>query len=584
MSVFSPRIVQSRRTEDFFSYAVVSGPLIITVEYNYWLPLDQQSTTIHAVSAYIQSNVIKDFQTFTIWAERFLTTCVLPLDSSFAIGYVFGDALFLHTKGTAQIFLHRNGNTTLLLSGDRNASGFVKANDHFAFVSGLVLQALGKDKIFTYLAAIPSQNDIEEYLVNNQIQGSAVLAYFSTSLSTPQKVIPRIEESVLEETIKEEKPLPQERKTILSSLPIQKKRLALVVLLILVGILLVWSIGSGHQRRTAKEEIAKITIAKQSIDALLQKSLAELGSNPQQASQDLEGAKQQLQILEISLLYEKQNTLMTDIRQVIAETEKQILKKTEKAAAEFIDIALESQNAKPVSLTVADGMMGVLDANGTTVYVISLSSKSIEKKIITPISPRQKLLLSKKNIYLFDKSKGLWKVVDGKNTAMVAGATEWDNIVDGALYNGNLYLLDKGALNIYKYSSAADEVVATATAYLSKADALAQGVSMAIDGSIYIALPQKVLKYTSGAGQDFPFTLPGDTSSQLTKVLADKDTPNLVLWDKQKNLIYLVKKDGAFQQQFSAAVLRDAADIALYQSQLFVLSGTKVYSIALESL
>jgi len=227
-------------------------------------------------------------------------------------------------------------------------------------------------------------------------------------------------------------------------------------------------------------------------------------------------------------------------------------------------------------------VMGLLDENNTTAYMVTLSSKSIEKKNITPLSQQQKLLLNKNNLYLFNQSKGLWKAGEGKNVQMVASASEWANITDLALYNGNLYMLDKGAMNIYKYNSAADQVVSTASAYLSKADALSQGISMAIDGSIYIALPQTVLKYTSGAGQDFPLAIPGDTSFQFTKILADKDTPHIVLWDKQKSLIFLVKKDGAFEQQFSAGVLRDASDIALYQSQLFVLSGTKVYSITLE--
>ena len=124
--------------------------------------------------------------------------------------------------------------------------------------------------------------------------------------------------------------------------------------------------------------------------------------------------------------------------------------------------------------------------------------------------------------------------------------------------------------------------MATATAYLTKADALVQGVSMAIDGSVYIALPQKVLKYTSGAGQDFPLVLPDVNSVQFAKIVADKETAHIVLWDKQRSNIFLAKKDGTFELQFTSAVLQNARDIALYQSQLFVLSGTKVYSISLE--
>ncbi|MEK9169266.1 MAG: hypothetical protein AAB788_00825, partial [Patescibacteria group bacterium] len=145
--------------------------------------------------------------------------------------------------------------------------------------------------------------------------------------------------------------------------------------------------------------------------------------------------------------------------------------------------------------------------------------------------------------------------------------------------NGNIYLLDQGKNDIRKYMTT-ESGFGGGTSYfqLGQSINLSSVNSLTIDGSVYLAGDSVMFKYTSGLQDAFKTNLP-DSNINTTKIFTSKDLEKIYAWDKKRGTIYIMGKNGDYQEQVNSKILSTASDLVVYKNSIYVLQGSKIYKI-----
>ncbi len=143
----------------------------------------------------------------------------------------------------------------------------------------------------------------------------------------------------------------------------------------------------------------------------------------------------------------------------------------------------------------------------------------------------------------------------GLSLLALAGTDKWQQPAAMASYRGNLYVLDAGANQIYRYSPTAGGYEAAPDDWfaLSQARDLRGAVDMAIDGAIYILYGAgRLEKFMRGDKQ--PFSLEG-LAQPLQQPVAlytdvDDEAKHVYVADPGAQRVVQFAKDGRFVRQF----------------------------------
>ena len=186
--------------------------------------------------------------------------------------------------------------------------------------------------------------------------------------------------------------------------------------------------------------------------------------------------------------------------------------------------------------------------------------------------------------YIYKKSAGIYEIAeDGTMKKVIENDDSWSNLISIQGYNANLYMVDAGTDDVYKYIGG-ESGFSGKTSYLQsgKPD-LTKANALAIDSALYISLPDTVLKYLSGVKQDFQLAFPADADSlSISKIITYKDADSIYVWEKGKGLLYIFGKDGSYQSQIESLNLSKATDVIVYKNSAYGIIGNKIYSFSLE--
>jgi len=167
----------------------------------------------------------------------------------------------------------------------------------------------------------------------------------------------------------------------------------------------------------------------------------------------------------------------------------------------------------------------------------------------------------------------------GAKKDLLKNDDDWDNPLSVVPFQANVYLLDskEGVLKFVPSSAGySKNNYFTAEVDLSKAS------SMAIDSAIWILSSDgSVSKYLRGKKEAFSIKDLDKPLSGATKLFTDADTKSLYILDRGNSRIVQLGKEGAFQKQYSAAILKDAKDFEVLEvdKKIHVLSGDKTWEI-----
>lgn len=196
---------------------------------------------------------------------------------------------------------------------------------------------------------------------------------------------------------------------------------------------------------------------------------------------------------------------------------------------------------------------------------------------------------SKHGLYTAKNSNGVYVadnsgVYDEEDAVVIKNSDLWKDIGGLSVYLGHVYVLDKDADQIFKFTGAkasgkADYFSGDTTPTLGSA------VSLAIDGSVWILLKDgAVQKFTRGKADEF--SLKGlDTPLQNpTRIFTDADTTNVYILDNENARVAVFNKEGNYTAQYAAEALKDAREIDVLENEkkLRFLSKDKFYEISIK--
>lgn len=160
------------------------------------------------------------------------------------------------------------------------------------------------------------------------------------------------------------------------------------------------------------------------------------------------------------------------------------------------------------------------------------------------------------------------------------------NIVAGSMYNGSIYLLDAAKPQVLKYNPAKPTLAPT----LWLAPDAARGLrpaALAVDGTVFIAQAPTangtvISQYVNGKlGRQF--TIPPLEINQVTKMLTQKNDPNLYLLDASLGKILIINKaTGKINRRFGSEALVNARDFTTIDAKTaYVLTDNAVLAVAI---
>ncbi len=213
---------------------------------------------------------------------------------------------------------------------------------------------------------------------------------------------------------------------------------------------------------------------------------------------------------------------------------------------------------KAVTLSDADLLSVEKDNSGGIAYTVNKDSVDY---------------LTEKAVVSVDKA--------GKTKDIIENDNDWEKGVGLAAYQGNIYILDTKN-GVLKFTAGSDGF--GQTSYLKEKPDLSNASSIAIDGSVWILLKDgNILKYTRGVSDGLKVKGLDKQMSGASRIFTNIDTENLYVLDPGNSRIVKFNKDGNFQTQYSADILKSAKDLEVSEKdgKILVLSNGKTWEIPL---
>ncbi len=491
----------------------------------------------------------------------------LPLDFSFACAYVVGQKMLLKTIGEGEVFIKRGNRTVRLINGNNIAAGLLQANDIFFLTTTDFVDAIGEDKLNAILRVNTDESQLGiSQEIRNHDNKIAILISFSNEDQEPFHQKRCLFDGVV--------------KRFESYKAYGRGKKNTLILVGIIGLLFIWSVGLGYKRRIDSSLQEKIQEAKELIVQKTDQAEEVALINLPRAQILLGEAKDKLIQLKNEVKNNKQKEI-EELSRIISQQEAKIIKKEEKNYEEFFDLTIDNKNATGNLLYLDSDNLLILDKKGSTIFSLSLEKKSLTKQIFPEIKDAR-LIAGYQGSVFFLTNAGIFKInQDGKLKKEINTDKDWGNIAGMNVFNGNIYLLDKGKDEIFKYI-AGDSGYSEKNSYFKAGQSvsLADTNSFTIDSSLYIGFRDYIFKFTSGLRDGFKTTYP-DESVNLVKIFTDKNFEQILAWDKSKGTIYILDKDGAYDKQISSKMILSGTDFVAFDNSVYVLSGPKIYKIGL---
>ena len=561
---------------DGFSGFVNENNLFLSLEIEAGITPDKGRELTAFIKEKISTIVIENLQQFDSFISNLIKEKNLPTGFSLSSGYLKGKIFYLKTISQGRVYIRRKNKLALLIKNDETASGYIEENDIFIFTfnkfMGLLGEESGLNKRFDHRPISEIIDEITPDLQAQDDQGTATLFL----------QLKKIEE--------EEKPVNDffeqpEKKAFVFSLKNfyqqfgQQKTLTFIVVFIL-GVILFWSVGLGYRRRSQENNQKKINLTKDLISQKLDQAEQVAFLNMPSALGLIADSKAEVEKLKKETrLRQNFGGQVGKLEKIITDSENKILKKEEKKYTEIFDLTVDNKNVKGNKLYLNKDKLLILDKDNGILFNLSLDKKSLDKDQSSEIKKSSLIALFEEKKYFYVEGVGVYQVVDGKVKKIIGNDKDWGKIIDLAVFNGNIYLLDQEKDEIYKYL-VTDSGFSTKNSYFQSGQAIDLSVinSLAIDGSIYLAGDSVMVKYTSGLRDEFKVNLPDDKVN-MKKIFTSRDLEKVYGWDKDKGAVYVMGKNGDYQEQVNSKILSQASDIVVYKNSIFILQGSKIYKI-----
>ncbi|MEK7109742.1 MAG: hypothetical protein AAB876_00815 [Patescibacteria group bacterium] len=543
---------------DGFSGFVDENNLFLSVEIEAGITPDLGRELTTFIREKISTIQIENLHQFDSFISNIIKEKNFPSGFSLSVGYLKGSIFYLKTVNQGKVYIRRNNKLILLIENNQTASGYILEEDIFIFTFNKFIKLLegesGLNKKFDHRLISEAIEEITQELIAKDDQGTAALLL---KLKKTEEEITRANDFSLKDFYQRFG---------------QQKTLTFITVFIL-GIILFWSVGLGYIRRSQANNQKKINLTRDLISQKLNQAEQVSFLNISSALSLIADSRDEVK--KLAGLGEQ----VKELEKMITDSENKILKKEEKKYTEFFDLTVDDKNAKGEKIYLNDSRLLVSDKTRGVLYELSLDKKSLDKDQSNEIKKSALISLFEEKKYFYVEGVGVYQIVDGKTKKVIENDKNWGKIIDLTVFNGNIYLLDQGKDEIWKYMIT-ESGFGSKSSYFQPGQSidLSQVNSLSIDGSVYLAGDSVMFKYTSGLRDGFKVNLP-DSNVNITKIFTSRDLEKVYEWDRKGGTIYVLGKNGDYQEQVNSKILSTASDFVVYKNSIYVLEGSKIYKI-----
>lgn len=542
---------------DGFSGFVDENNLFLSVEIESGISPDKGRELTAFIREKIKVIKIENLQQFDGFISDIVKEKNLPSGFSLSAGYLKENIFYLKTVNQGRAYIHRRNKLALLIESDKTASGYIEENDIFIFTFHKFIKLLGEESgLNKKLDHRPMSEIIDEItpeLLSKDDQGTAALFINLKKFDEESKPTNDFFE----------KPIIKQ----------SQKKLTFITVFIL-GAILFWSVGLGYYRRSKADNQKKINLARDLINQKLDQAEQVSFLNMSSALSLIKDSKEEVKKLT------GPSDQIKELEKTISDMENKILRKEEKTYTEFFDFTVDDKNAKGDKMYLGDGRLLVGDKGRGVLYELSLDKKSLDKNQSDGIKKSSQIALFEEKKYFYVTGDGIYQInEEGKLSKIIENDKDWGKIIDMAVFNSNLYLLDQDNNQVWKYASM-ETGFGSKNSYFRSGQSinLSSANSFAIDGSLFLAGNSVMFKYTSGLQDAFEINLP-DGNFNFNKIFTSLDLEKIYGWDKSRGTIYVMGKNGDYQEQVNSKILSTASDFVVYKNAIYVLQGSKIFKI-----
>ncbi|MCL4505918.1 MAG: hypothetical protein M1140_07850 [Chloroflexi bacterium] len=250
---------------------------------------------------------------------------------------------------------------------------------------------------------------------------------------------------------------------------------------------------------------------------------------------------------------------------------------TDSAVYDVLNVQRDGITGKPVPLTLPGGTAPV--STGRNTGDIVWATTSTERW-----HTEGAVLFNKTALYEYSSATGQLSqlVLPSDATANP------DQVTAGELFNGTAYILDAGAGQIWRFTLQGNKLVKGDTYFRSPNSQIKDSVDMAIDGAVYLVLPNgTVMKYYNRQQRNFSISsasLPEPIGQAVAIGVSglDQNTGNVFIADARNGAVWEFTKTGDYVKQFRGSnnefVGMQDMSVDPTSNTIYVNTPTKIYS------
>lgn len=372
----------------------------------------------------------------------------------------------------------------------------------------------------------------------------------------------------------------------------KRRRLAVSVGTILL-IVLVLSAIFGYYRRQELVRKNRLSTWRSRADWIISQADQLSQVSPSRAGELVREERLSLEAELEKSQHQKLTSSLETLISALAESERRVSRVETVTPQLYLSLGLIRPATSGRRLVHSSNQLAILSAD-SVVLLVSMSGRSgeviaggdlIKQGIDLAVSVGNTFVLNPENIVEIDNQK---------KTSAVAVTDEddaWQDPFRLSIFSGNIYLLDRGKSEIYRFSQTDPPLPAEALAKAGRrwlapgiAPNLSGVIDMAIDGDIWLLHQDGRLdRYRRGAPAGFKLSgLPNDLISPQA-ISVPQDGSRVFLLDNSSRVVAFDKNSGDYAGMWQFSGL-EVSSLAVSESlaKIFLLAGENIYVIGIK--
>lgn len=512
-----------------------------------------------------------------------------------------GRVLYVATYGMGKVVLKRGDKLGIVLRGEgqmQKGSGILEEGDLILLGSEHFFREVGVGVMKAALESSSPEEAVENLAPivlghNNMANAAAILALVKKEPLAARSVSRLVEKeeevehvenkraNLLEKVFSKIK-LPQRKSFFVRRTDLEKRKKILFIIALTLLVLLAVAFVFGLKQRAADKRQSKVKSLIILAEEKFNQGKEIYSANPGEGKSFLTEAEK---LVGEGLVLEKNSQELVLLKEQIEKFSSSLGVETSlQEVPTFMDLSLIIDGASGVSLSLLDKDLAILDANKEKVYLLDTEKKS---NVVYELKQSGgKLMTAFAGKIVVFTEKGIAEV-DTKNKSVSIKINKdegWKEIVGLASFNGNLYLLDKGASDIWRYLASGEGYGTRKSWFVDSPPDFSGAISMAIDGAVWVLEKDKISKFNLSQPETFSLTKMPEAFADPIKIYTSVDNQNLYVLDKGRGKIYEIAKNGEYKASYVWEGIKEASDLVAVESvkKIFLLSGTKIYEIGMK--